>query len=255
MEILRKIGKFFGSFFFTIFLFLFLLSYSLANFTQKENLLKAFDQILNSPLIQKFMPNISESQLQSLQLYLKEECKNKERIEVSFGDQNISLECKELQNLTAQETFQVIFRKSARNKFEELYEKSYECKLIECFKIPTFFISFQFHQFLTSLVLPLGLLSLATLSLTWLCSKNWYERLKNTGISLTLVGIAYFFKYLAVYLVPALPFFKEFLVAVPMVSPVFSIFFYALLAGVGLLLTTLIIKLKASKKRKRRKKI
>jgi|GEM_PF-4240647 len=254
MEIFRKIGKFVGSFFFIIFLFLFLLSYSLANFTQKENLMKTFDQILDSSLAQKFIPDIPKSQLESLELYLRKECKDKEKIEVSFGDQNISLECKELQNLTTEETFQMIFKKTVKSEFEELYETSYDCKLIDCFKIPTFFISFQFHQLLTSLILSLGFLSLAALSLIWFCSKNWYERLKDTGISLILVGIPYFFKYFAVHLIPLFPFseeFKEILVhpIIPLLSPIFSIFLYAFVTGIGLLFVSLMINVKTSHKK------
>ncbi len=189
MQILRGVGKFFGSFLFTTFLVLAIMMVQLVGFTSYSN----FNSFAGGILEQQIFSQASENSLSDLRNYLMSQCHNTDRVQVPMGGSlPIVLKCDDVNNSDNEKLKSLI----TSTITEGIYNKQYDCSFISCIQSSNkedllFLVSNQGNQFYENLQLYMWLGTAAGLALLLVSTEKWPGRLKGVGINLVATGVPF----------------------------------------------------------------
>mgnify|MGYP001614507463 CR=1 FL=1 len=174
---------------FVIALFLTIFLVSFAQLTNKE----AIKPVINDLLSAQLQRGIGEANLGEAHAQLVQECGNKEAIEREFSGMMVSVNCAEL-NATPPSGLMNLLILSL---FDSLYNKKYDCSLIECLTKPdksNLLVLFNastnvmfwrlFNIFL--------IITIIFAAISVLISEKWFKEVRSIGIRCLTIGATFF---------------------------------------------------------------
>lgn len=201
MSAIRKIGKSLGSSFFVFFLTATILILSMIQLTNPENMKLIFTDILN----QQLKENSDYSKIYS-QVYQYCSLDPTKPIELSSMDQNITLNCSDVQSKKSEEEFKNFL---IGKVFDQIYYKKYDCSYIECLNRPVqnkilVLVSAKTNEFLKS-ILIYSIIATAVFAIIFAASCEKISGVfKGLGTSLIVIGLPYFIiEFLLIKLLPS----------------------------------------------------
>jgi hypothetical protein len=186
VSILRGIGKFLGGFVFGTFLALSILAASFIELTEYNNLQPVAVNIIS----EQVMENATQEEVNNLHLTLLELCENKETIEMSLGEENITLNCSKIRETRTEELLPLF----ATETFDKIYYKKYDCEFIECIQEgdPRLLVSAHANSFFKNIQNVLWMVTVIGAIVLFISVKTWSGRLKSFGIILIVAGVPAF---------------------------------------------------------------
>jgi hypothetical protein len=196
MSIARKLGEVFGGLIFSVSLGFFIIFIALANFTQYATI-----QPVITNIIENQFQNIPQEQIDFLYLNLTEQCKTSSTAMVPLVNQQVSLNCTDVENSQSSDITHLI----SKNLFDQIYYKKYDCNFIDCIKGLAFqqsssdiqnqqfqiILSAKSNEFFSNSQLFLIAGIAVGLVLIVISVRVWYNILKVIGITLLFVEITY----------------------------------------------------------------
>ena len=210
---LRGIGKTFGGLIFCTFLVGSVFIASLIELTEYNNLKTVATDLFSKQLTE----NITTEEIRQMHSLLLLQCADKETIELSLGEKNVTLDCSKLRGIEAEDIIPFI----ATAAFDEIYYEEYECEFIQCLQKEEGLMvlaSAHANNFFKSIQNFVLIGTIIGAVILFVSIKNWSGRLTGFGTLLIFTGIPYFF----------LGFFKGFIpaevatVASPLVNQIMS---------------------------------
>jgi len=195
MAILKTFGKIFGGFLFSTTLGLLIFALALSQFLQYETIQPPIANILQEEISKSY----SNEQLTNLLIFLKNECTNKNTIDLPVGQEtenkiNATLKCSEINTAQPSDLSRII----SVAVFDKIYYKKYDCEFLKCFqKLQgtekfTLFLSIQATEFFSSILKYLEVGVAAGLIILIVSIRTWHGITKSIGISCIFIGISYF---------------------------------------------------------------
>lgn len=252
MGLVKSLAKIFGGFLFTTFLSLSLLLIGLVEFTSYSNLKPFISELLANTLSEQ----LDASNLNQLLNTLKQNCANKEFIDVDIGGSSIKVKCSEISPLQSKDLTKLI----APSLFDSLYYKEYNCDVLDCLKkggienLPVL-ISVKGNEFLKSIQGLFWITTLVGALMMYFSIDTLKGRLRVFGTNLAFIGGSYLaLNYLIDLLIP--PQIAELNIKISDVSnALFSgltnYFIGILVLGVVLIVASMLIKQNNQLKRKK----
>ncbi len=184
MSILRVFGKILGSFLLSTSISLVLLNMMLIEITSYETLKSFTADIIQIP------SNIGSNQLNQVHSSLKAECKDKDAINLKFGNQNIEIKCTQILTSKPDDLLKI----AISSIVDMAYYKKYSCEFIECLKGNDFSVILSAHgnSFLRSLQLPLSALVGVGLVTILASIETWSGKIKGIGFTLLFTSAPFF---------------------------------------------------------------
>jgi len=197
MSFLSKTGEIFGGLIFSLSLGFLIVFIALANFTQYNNL----QPIMTNLIVNQFRQNLTQTQIDFLYSDLTDQCKSSATANVPLGNNNsASLKCEDVKNSNSTDIPNLI----AKNLFDQIYYKKYDCSFLNCIKDLSFqkgtvetnqkfqiVLTAKANEFFTkNQIFLIGGMFLG-IALIIVSVRVWYNILKNVGFTLLFVGITY----------------------------------------------------------------
>ena len=237
MRIVRKISKFFFGTLFSILLTISIVSFFMIKLMSHDYLESAVIPIIQS----QYLKNINQQRINLTYQFLLSECKTKDIIKQSSGGFNFSIKCDTLKKYSSQNFTKLLLE----SFFDQLYYKNYTCQKLDCFKNPTYLISFSFYQqvqkSLKWLIIFTVIIGIAYL----LSMETWVERLNGFGMTFLFTGISYVFLLYFEKIVPS-----SVKIFTSSLTSVFEPLIYFLVLGVFMVISSQILKVKSKKKKR-----
>lgn len=185
----KGLSRFIVKLVFVIALFLTIFFISFAQLTNKE----AIKPVINDLLSVQLQQGIGDANLEEAHAQLVQECGNKEAIEREFSGMMVSVNCAELNAAPPSGLMNLLIM----SLFDSLYNKKYDCSLIECLAKPDkgnmlVLFNASTNAMFWKLFNIFLIITIIFAAISVLIAEKWFKEVRSIGIRCLTIGATFF---------------------------------------------------------------